>query len=363
MSDIDLSEITDYKTTELDGGILDGNGYKIVGISGNTAGLLSLKNSAVAENLSAELNGGCLFAKVSDSQVFNCNTSGVASTFIVQTDEYASPFSLSIGCSLAYSVDNSTITSCYNTAKITDEIVLSHVPQYVGGLVNSIVKSTIQNCYNEGAIDMKSKSGLSIGGIVAASNDTSTIINCYNSGNITATMTDDSASACVFGISGEPSIYMQRSESCSIENSFNSGDLVATVNNDAANANLVNGIGGRLITNCYNSGDLIGPNTFAFNGMIANLTAKNCYSVGNIMGTVTSAISKSKDMENCYFLDNIQNATPDGALFATVKQLTVDQMKDKSSFAGFDFDTVWEMGGPDYPYPVFQAVYELEGGD
>ena len=45
-----------------------------------------------------------------------------------------------------------------------------------------------------------------------------------------------------------------------------------------------------------------------------------------------------------------ETATGDGALFATVRQLSKDEMRKESSFAGFDFETVWQMGEN---HPVF----------
>ena len=87
----------------------------------------------------------------------------------------------------------------------------------------------------------------------------------------------------------------------------------------------------------------------------------NCYAAGEVAKTQNfGAFGSSTNIFGCYFLDSIANATVDGSLVAdnSIKKLTDAQMQDKASFAGFDFESVWEMGSGDYKYPVFKAKYE-----
>jgi hypothetical protein len=83
------------------------------------------------------------------------------------------------------------------------------------------------------------------------------------------------------------------------------------------------------------------------------------YNAGNISsesGVPVGGLSNSKAMENCFFIDTTDTATPDGALFANVSKLSAEQMRSKESFAGFDFDAVWEIGmSAEYPYPTLRG--------
>jgi hypothetical protein len=110
------------------------------------------------------------------------------------------------------------------------------------------------------------------------------------------------------------------------------------------------------VGSCYNSGELNGEK--GVYGIASSGRITNCYSVGKITGAERGAIG-GNSLEHCYYLDTIAaDATPNGALFATVKKLTAEQMKNKESFEGFDFSKVWVMGQGDYPYPVFRTKYE-----
>jgi len=135
-----------------------------------------------------------------------------------------------------------------------------------------------------------------------------------------------------------------------VEKCYNSGDLNGGV-----------GISNGSITrNCYNSGDGAYYGISNSSDFYFVPTIQYCYNIGTLSGDEACAITYYSDsnIDHCYFLDNKEYATHDGALFANTSKLSIDQMKDQTSFSGFDFDTVWEMGKSDYPYPVFKAIYE-----
>lgn len=62
-----------------------------------------------------------------------------------------------------------------------------------------------------------------------------------------------------------------------------------------------------------------------------------------------------KNLNYCYYRDacDYDSATIDGALFATVSALSQDAMKLESSYPGFDFETIWQMGER---YPVYRQT-------
>ena len=115
------------------------------------------------------------------------------------------------------------------------------------------------------------------------------------------------------------------------------------------------------ITNCYNYSENLeqamnmADCSFKEPG-INNISIAHCYHIGD--ACYGGILGNCKNLQDCYYLSDadIDRATKDGALFSDVKGLTLDEMKRQDRFAGFDFDTVWQMGGNDYPYPVFMAV-------
>ena len=115
------------------------------------------------------------------------------------------------------------------------------------------------------------------------------------------------------------------SASATIENSYNTGEVSSSENRSSTYVGGILGYGQQTVTNCYNIGTAVD------------------YGIGP--GTNS----------NCYYLNgtgaNTVGATP----------LTVAQFKLYRVFKGFDFDTVWTMGGdPDYEYPELQC-FTLKG--
>ena len=117
------------------------------------------------------------------------------------------------------------------------------------------------------------------------------------------------------------------------------------------------------VINCYNTGNVSG-NTSYIGGIVGqnNGTVINCYNAGSVSGSATSigsVVGTNSTVTNCYYLS-------DGSMsdnYAT--GLTAEEMKLQSSYAGFDFDTVWGIS-PDInnglPYlRVFAADVPADG--
>ena len=64
---------------------------------------------------------------------------------------------------------------------------------------------------------------------------------------------------------------------------------------------------------------------------LGDSTVSICYTIGEISapeektGAIETVNANSNHLSNCYFLDNVANATPNGALFETVKKLPSEQ--------------------------------------
>lgn len=155
-------------------GSISGKGY-LGGICGYNAGTISgCTNYATISGTDAWVGGitGC--GKASVSKIENCANYGAIETTIASGNAaYAGGI---IGQALA----STSIIACYNAGTVTSN------KGYTGG-VAGYAMSTIQDCYNIGAVS-SSVTGTTktIGGIAGALMGSGTITNCYNVGTVTA---------------------------------------------------------------------------------------------------------------------------------------------------------------------------------
>ena len=155
-------------------GSISGKGY-LGGTCGYNAGTISgCTNYATINSTDAWVGGitGC--GKASASQIENCSNYGAIETTIASGNAaYAGGI---IGQALA----STSITACYNAGTVTSN------KGYTGG-VAGYAMSTIQDCYNVGAVS-SSVTGTTktIGGVAGALMGSGIMTNCYNVGTVTA---------------------------------------------------------------------------------------------------------------------------------------------------------------------------------
>ena len=217
-----------------------------------------------------------------------------------------------------------------NLGMVGGEIKATTLEAYVGGIVGYMTAGSITNCYNTSAISAISNSANAIaGGIVGSFRgypSSIEISNCYNTGNITviAPTIDIMAHGFAGGILGEIS---------------------------ASNISRI------TINNCYNTG-------------MISATAESKYgftSTGGIVGISSSGSTIT--ISNCYYLDNIAKGIGNNYEVAdTAVKCTLEQMKQQSTFTGFDFGTIWIFDvESDYPFPQLcnnpHNIVEISLGD
>ncbi len=207
------------------------------------------------------------------------------------------------------------IKKCYNTGDITIGIVgETSLDVAVGGITGAIASGLVEECYNTGDINMVT--GFEIGGI-AGVEVISNFNNCYNTGDVINHFPSYGESCVVGGIIGAN------------RNSIQSGYFGYYHGSMAAS-----------ITSCYNTGDL----------------SASCSS-GGVVGLADTGIA-SFTIENSYYLNTASDAIGRNgtSTLSNVKALTPQEMQTRSSFTGFDFDTIWEID-PDRNsgYPFFSA--------
>ena len=264
------------------------------------------------------------------------------------------------------------IINCYNTGKIEAN---SEFPIFVGGVAGSA--GAILDSYNIGTITVTATSNVAVGGIASIC---STATNCYNTANIRASARSSSTkeyTAMVGGIVGTGSMDFTstRKKGATISHCYNIGNISVY----DTEKSIVGGIAGEAfsISDCFNTGTLYAESTEnyanAWLGGIqstaysnSNCVIRNCYNVGTIetasinkrsvhtggiVGVIFGVLGNEVGTNN-YYLDNLENAE-DAKYENSYFPLSSSQMKQQSSYIGFDFDNVWAIS-PDknngYPY-------------
>ena len=196
------------------------------------------------------------------------------------------------------------IENCSSTGTV------SGTTAHIGGLIGKTQAGTIvNNCFSTVAVS--STSGNNLGGFIGYHDQSSSINRCYSKGNATSPDGD------------------------------HVGGFAGTMGNSAT------------ISNCYCTGNAYSYNRAGgFIGSKSSGTITNCYSIGSATlnggSTAGGFIALNSGTVSNSFWDT--DASGNGSSAAGTGKTTT-QMKTQSTFtdAGWDFSTVWEMIGTNYP--------------
>jgi len=349
MNDIDLSEwgtwtsiIGSYNQTvvpyefEPFSGVFDGNGYAIKNLSGKYGLFARLKNASVRNlgMIACEIGDrysnnevGAIANITVSSSIVNCYNTGDVHGSALSGGFAVLTFASAGG--IAGKATDSVISKCYNVGMITASTDVGYNEAFVGGIVGTASNTQISNCYNTGYIAVNGNNGIiRVGGIAGISS--SPISNCYNTSLL---WVSDVSTACVGGIVGE---------------------LTSS------------------ISNCYSTGTGFMPERES--DPLDEFFPPIVVPQPCIGGIAAQAASQSV-IENCYYLDVFEVDLPSGVLsyypnavgdgqgtLSSVLALTDEQMRQKNSFAGFDFENVWAMSD-DGGYPVFKSMVPVSDPD
>ena len=306
-----------------------------------------------------------LFGYIDNASIKNIAMERVDINVMMDTPANASVYHAYAGGICGRAIQSS-ISNCYNMGAV------SAVATYVdaGGICGQAYLSiTISNCYNTGSVYARGDRSIDAGGICgdgssAKSYSVTSISNCYNTGAVTAysTYSTFSSAVCSGGISG----YSNESN---ISQCYNYGNVAA---NHSSSGNVSSGgilgcpVPLSVITNCYNAG-LINATTSTGNADVGGISAgiiegseiRNCYNIGdlnaigsnvNIGGLV--GYNSSERLVACYAI-NLYGSTQG-------TRLTDTQMKNQSSFVGWNFSTIWDIdSGKNSGYPHLQSIPDI----
>lgn len=314
-------------------GTFDGGGHTISGLYINTetdrnTGLFAIVDGTV-QNLNVKgyilttHMDGCAAGLVQqvgeNGRILDCSFDGV-----VESRNYVAAGIASSNLGL--------ISGC----KFSGKVIGWHLTGAIAS--NGSEESVIKNCINEGEITVN----LCGGGIVGWGNR---IENCVNTGKITG---------------------MSRSiEGYEPDTSWGVGGIAGVL-----------GVGGE-IENCYNIGAISGNSEVggiigtAEEGWTDNQSlaqVKNCYNIGHVTSTMEKQDGEhnigaiignreyitpfgeendtkelTSEATDCNYLIGTADKGCGGNADDTATALTAEQFADKSKFANWDFDTVWEM--------------------
>ena len=332
MDDIDLSDYYNWNPIGSSGepftGELDGNGY-------------SVSDMTIYGDFGddSKLYFG-VFGYIKNSVIKNLT---VYNTSIDADYSGAAKYSFYAGVIAGYA-NASTIENCLTAGLINAD---GFFYGYAGGVAGRENAGAIKRCINYVNINVTSQNiyGIGIGGISGkTSNDN--VTECGNYGDISVSCIDsvvESRTLHIGGISGD------NSNIGVISDCFNRGNIDIDFCMPSIYAGGITGNSWSVI-NSYNTGKISVPVDFA--GYIGGVSGDYC--------TLVIAVDPANIMKNLYYIN--EELTPtyiDGVLrnnydfdSENIKLLTEDEFKKQESFAGFDFDTVWEM--EENGYPVLQ---------
>ena len=229
--------------------------------------------------------------------LFGCCENATISNLNIRNSFVDAPSSVGSG-SIVGEMESGSILNCCSSAEVVSSCWSA------GGIAGRAFASVIERCYNTGTIH--GCGDTSTGGIIGDASDETSIVNCYNTG-------------AVIGIGSIGGI---------------AGTFDADLGDDHAK-----------VSKCYNTGRVFGSlysYCGAILGEVYRYDAENGY---------YEQYDGNYFIQNGYYLDT---CCVEGNGYGTAR--TDAQLRNQSSYAGFDFNSVWTMQGNDnYPYAELQS--------
>jgi hypothetical protein len=412
---VDTSSDYDFQGTAFTG-TFDGNGYKITNFAidggsnkylglfgyintGSSVKNLGLENCAVSGGSGSSLTGpayvGGLVGHIEYGSISDCYSTGsVSGSSDSQVVGGLVGYNLYGSISNCYSTgavsgsssvgglvgsNSGIISNCYSTGAVSgsDYYYISRV----GGLVGSN-SSIISNCYSTGAVSVSGSSGSQdVGGLVGSNGGS--ISDCYSTGTVSGSgswdvgglvgyngygnISDCYSTGTVSGtgyVGGLVGFNKSSSSSfISIINCYSTG----AVSGSSSVGGLVGYKEWGSISNCYSTGSVTGrDDSWGVGGLVGSNVGiiSNCYSTGAVSGPrlVGGLVgyNEGSSISHCYFLIT---SGPDNG-YGT--PLSDEEMKQQSSFVGWDFtnetangtNDYWRMcvDGVDYPRLNWESI-------
>ena len=283
--------------------------------------------------------GGICGNKTGNRYIENCYNAGNISAY--SYSEYnidSDSFALAGGiCGSQYGFTTSTgsIRNCYSTCNVlaSSQYYVAHA----GGVCGENM-GIISNCYNMGSVIASSSGNTSTkaGGVCGVSSNNGSMSECYNAGNISAfsvsnRISSNSGFVQAGGICGRQ--LGSTGDTSFISNCYSTGGVLASSQYYVAHAGGVCGESQSSINNCYNTGSV-------------SVSANSTPLAGGICGHSSSSINNSYwNVQSVQMVNGLtqEDVNKMGVGFGEdiTIPLTLAQMRQQSSFVGYDFTNVW----------------------
>ncbi|MCR5590259.1 MAG: InlB B-repeat-containing protein, partial [Lachnospiraceae bacterium] len=269
--------------------------------------------------------------------------------------------------SASSSLENLTLSDCTNYGNLTctkpSEGRVFGICGAVGYYEDIGYLTIIKNCINEGNISNAAYGA----GIAEYLENGARVQGCYNIGDISCSWT---GAGIVESIT--------RGKNVTVTECYNTGSVSSTNGNGNA-AGIVADItiysenNSVEISNCYNTGTISGKYIGGIAGDISGndedrtITIKNCYNrcdynvsqfgkFYNIVGEDYFTDKTGLDISGCYYSENGAGGIflKSGEIESGMRKCTDAEMKTQSTYAGWNFDTIWRMGSETYEYPILR---------
>ncbi len=300
---------------------------------------LGMVNCSITIETKSKVLVGCIAGRASsdlnasrqEGSLDNCYASGEIAVTGNSTEEYKFPDAYIGG--IAGAIDNNEVNYCRSSVNISASMY-SVNGNYSSGVGASVIAGGIAgnnaassfSSINTGslyakAVCIEGSTSIDAAGI----NGSGDCNRCINAGDITAETTAGDLTLCqVRGLANYYSAY----DSCNI------GDISVSTNKD-----------------------------YQFKVSGASNFSYRCYSTGNITTSGPVYVDYIGGAEETDYWGNPgQSYYLDTAVLQGIYEtstgvpLSSNAMQQQSSFVGWDFETVWQMGSGDYPYPILRML-------
>ncbi len=273
------------------------------------------------------------------TMIENCNSNGR----VINNSRFLSRDNTYIGGLIGYYVQGNNRYSISNL--YSEAIVRSKSPGNIGGLIGGSI-GNVNNSYTNTLIEVDAiNDEVSIGGLIGLCIDNRgsepTIQNSYSNGNIIVRTVN--MPLYLGGLIGQstvmnPSLNQARMKTI-LKNSFSAINM--NVDIQGVSDSYIGGIIGKGFSIQIN-------NTYAF-GRINTENLSEAGSAGGIIGLIANNYVY---ISGTYWCTETMGLSSSGINNSTGLDKTVDEMVDKDTFGGFNFNSIWTIdeNGKSFPY-------------
>lgn len=249
----------------------------------------------------------------------------------------------------------------------------------VGAVVGSAKHSKISSCAVSGNIDVTLGGNIELGGILGegmSSNMNNVVSYCINNINLKVTGKNDGFSLAVGNTTKVGGLVGASDGNVNILSCINNGSISIYPINKVVVGGIASSDYG-WVTDCGNNGDIFVSGSATAGGILGeSYYVSECYNNGKITVTdetnskvggiagystfepATDGTIPAQAAVNCYYIDSFDCAISnvDNSSLVSVEALSAENMKQQSSFKGFDFENVWTINDGNTP-TIIRDVY------